>query len=157
MSERICAVDGCDRAVRARDWCKRHWTRWRRTGDPGGVRVPAHLRPVTCRVNDCHRHPDYDGWCEDHWLTLVVYPLPAVFADPEPGWHLQAACYGAENPDAWYQTVGRTVPVPQVIKACAGCPVRGECLAVGLDEEFGVFGGLLPGDRKRVRESGVAA
>lgn len=37
MAERICSVDGCDRAVGlkgARGWCSMHYRRWRAHGDP---------------------------------------------------------------------------------------------------------------------------
>jgi hypothetical protein len=34
MGERICAVDGCGKPVKARDWCNAHWLRWWRHGDP---------------------------------------------------------------------------------------------------------------------------
>lgn len=29
-----CDIDGCERAVTARGWCKAHWLRWKRLGDP---------------------------------------------------------------------------------------------------------------------------
>ena len=37
--DRECKIDGCARSEFARGWCKAHWTRWRRHGDPtkGGV------------------------------------------------------------------------------------------------------------------------
>jgi WhiB family transcriptional regulator, redox-sensing transcriptional regulator len=34
---------------------------------------------------------------------------------------------------------------------CAGCPVWGECLAYGLDEDHGVWGGLNRAERARLR------
>ncbi len=34
--ERECAVDGCERMQRTRDWCAPHYSRWLRTGDPEG-------------------------------------------------------------------------------------------------------------------------
>lgn len=35
----LCSIDGCDRPVDARGWCKAHWQRWRRHGDPLGGRT----------------------------------------------------------------------------------------------------------------------
>jgi 5-methylcytosine-specific restriction endonuclease McrA len=29
-----CSIDGCDAVAQARGWCKRHYTRWLRHGDP---------------------------------------------------------------------------------------------------------------------------
>jgi len=40
----VCSVDGCADPARARGWCKKHWRRWRKTGDPLQV---AFLRAVT--------------------------------------------------------------------------------------------------------------
>jgi hypothetical protein len=34
---------------------------------------------------------------------------------------------------------------------CAGCPIAGRCLAAYLAEEYGVFGGATPPERKRIR------
>jgi hypothetical protein len=30
----ICSIDGCALPVRARGWCRNHWYRWRKHGDP---------------------------------------------------------------------------------------------------------------------------
>lgn len=39
-----CSIDSCGKPVAARSWCKAHWTRWRRNGDPcGGRRTPGDL------------------------------------------------------------------------------------------------------------------
>ncbi len=39
MDKRTCSIDGCGGSVSARGWCKRHYTRWWRTGDPLAVRT----------------------------------------------------------------------------------------------------------------------
>jgi hypothetical protein len=33
-----CAVAGCDQSTFSREWCAKHYSRWRRTGDPTGIR-----------------------------------------------------------------------------------------------------------------------
>ena len=32
----VCVVEGCDRAWAKRYWCRKHWERWRKFGDPLG-------------------------------------------------------------------------------------------------------------------------
>lgn len=34
---RACAVEGCESPVKTRGWCQRHYTRWRRYGNPLSV------------------------------------------------------------------------------------------------------------------------
>jgi hypothetical protein len=40
MTERTCAINGCEKPARARGWCVNHYARWKRHGDPigGGIR-----------------------------------------------------------------------------------------------------------------------
>ncbi|WP_280465647.1 hypothetical protein [Nocardia brasiliensis] len=33
-----CSVENCETRARGRTWCEKHYTRWRRTGDPLGFR-----------------------------------------------------------------------------------------------------------------------
>ena len=40
----MCVIDDCDRPVVGRGWCRRHYSRWRRTGDPLGS-VPRVRKP----------------------------------------------------------------------------------------------------------------
>jgi hypothetical protein len=39
---------------------------------------------------------------------------------------------------------------------CAGCQVREACLRDGMGEEHGVWAGLLPSERERLRKGGLA-
>jgi hypothetical protein len=34
MRESTCSIPGCDRKHYGRGWCRRHWKKWRRNGDP---------------------------------------------------------------------------------------------------------------------------
>jgi hypothetical protein len=38
-NSRICSVDGCDKPAHGRGWCKAHYLRWRRRGDPSAGRT----------------------------------------------------------------------------------------------------------------------
>jgi hypothetical protein len=37
MTKRTCSIEGCGKPFLARGWCKKHWSRWSRTGDPTKV------------------------------------------------------------------------------------------------------------------------
>jgi WhiB family redox-sensing transcriptional regulator len=36
---------------------------------------------------------------------------------------------------------------------CAGCEVRLECLKAGMDEDYGLWGGVSPKARRRMRKA----
>ena len=40
MEQRICTIDGCGSAHLARGWCRAHYARWARSGDPEGSTRP---------------------------------------------------------------------------------------------------------------------
>jgi len=48
--EKTCAIEGCDGEVLSRDWCRKHYGRWYRTGDPLKVKVRPRV-PKACA--DC--------------------------------------------------------------------------------------------------------
>lgn len=35
MAERTCSLEGCEQRHYSKGWCRMHYNRWRRTGDPG--------------------------------------------------------------------------------------------------------------------------
>lgn len=45
----------------------------------------------------------------------------------------------------------------QARRICDACPVRTACLDDHLEERFGIFGGLDPNERKRLRRARKAA
>lgn len=91
-------------------------------------------------------------------------PPPSwVMADSEHTWYRAAACHGAptelffpdhDDPDPTEQ--GR---VAEAKALCAACPVREACLAAGMGEHHGIWGGLTPRERRalRRRQGGEAA
>lgn len=60
----------------------------------------------------------------------------------------QPACVG-KDPELFYSDYPSAVKRAKAI--CATCPVREACLKQGMDEEFGVWGGLSPEDRAGLR------
>ena len=50
------------------------------------------------------------------------------------------------SPDFWFSE--NAEDVAQAKEACGFCPVRSQCAELGQDEEFGVWGGQDPEDRR---------
>lgn len=48
---RTCTVDGCDRDALARGWCRAHYNRWTRLGDPvADVPIGGTLADIAART-----------------------------------------------------------------------------------------------------------
>jgi 5-methylcytosine-specific restriction endonuclease McrA len=64
-----CSVNECDRPMRTRSMCRRHYKRWLRHGDPlAGASFREHDRSVTCQVQECDRPTHSTGLCKRHYL-----------------------------------------------------------------------------------------
>ncbi len=73
-------------------------------------------------------------------------------------WHALAACAN-EWPDMWFPVVVNHRAQWEPARAiCNKCPVRTECLeyALAADEREGMWGGLSPEERKRLRKERAA-
>ena len=73
-----------------------------------------------------------------------VFSLPIKMP---PAWVEGMPC--ASDPDSWFEPWG----VDYAKEICADCERRVECRdwAIENDEQFGIWGGLTPGDRYRLR------
>ena len=63
VSDAICSIEGCGNPKDARGWCKSHWNRWRRHGDPTGG---TYIR-VNCTIDGCHNPHLARGYCRLHY------------------------------------------------------------------------------------------
>ncbi|MFC7979549.1 WhiB family transcriptional regulator [Streptomyces cinereoruber] len=53
------------------------------------------------------------------------------------------------DPAVWFS--GRAEDVDAAKEACGYCPVRVECAELGVDEEFGIWGGMTPDEIRKAR------
>lgn len=81
MTQRTCLIEGCERPHQARGWCKIHYLRWYKHGDPLIVKPPrweGYVRP-TCSVDGCDSPAHGRGLCTIHG------PRNRRHGDPEAG------------------------------------------------------------------------
>ncbi|MDH2424715.1 WhiB family transcriptional regulator [Sphaerisporangium sp. TRM90804] len=73
------------------------------------------------------------------------------------GWMRWSSC-GETDPDLFHPEDSNAAQAEQAKSVCRRCPVRDECLdyALGNREEFGVWGGLSPVERRRLQLGAVA-
>lgn len=98
----ICTVEGCDRPVLIlkRGWCRRHYRRWQRYGDP--TRLVFQPRPDECDVEGCTAPVHSRRYCAPHyrwwWKTGTAAHLTRVqkqaayAAREQPGWQVCRNC-----------------------------------------------------------------
>ncbi len=83
----------------------------------------------------------------------MTRPPPwSVMTDRDDSWRHLAACRGMTM-GLFFPDPARPDPgaVAEAKAVCAGCPVCERCLAVGLREQHGIWGGLTVGERRARR------
>lgn len=63
MDKRTCTIEGCADPARARGWCKKHYERWRKHGDPAWVRPQR-----ACSAEGCSDPARSREWCDVHYM-----------------------------------------------------------------------------------------
>src|SRR5262245_8489620 len=72
-----CSVEGCDRTVIARGWCKRHYRRWQHYGDPQAPTPPRRRKPrQPCTIAGCDAPRVGRGLCRKHYTRWDRYGDP---------------------------------------------------------------------------------
>lgn len=73
-AKRICSIEGCDKPVVARGWCRTHYSRWQRRRDPFAVRIT----PDICSIEGCNKPHNARGWCKMHYSRWSKHGHPAA-------------------------------------------------------------------------------
>ncbi len=60
-----CSIEDCHTHSEVRGWCRTHYSRWQRHGDP--MHLMPEAKDVECIVEDCHRPGRARGWCQKHY------------------------------------------------------------------------------------------
>lgn len=81
MTDRTCSIEGCGKKHYARGWCRRHYNRWHRHGDPlAPPQTPKRVRKPTapCTVDGCEDSTYARSWCREHYNRWREYGDPAA-------------------------------------------------------------------------------
>jgi WhiB family redox-sensing transcriptional regulator len=99
--------------------------------------------------------------------TIARTPVAVAARDRAEDWWSQAACRGTDAPEFFPEDFDpgprREAALAVARRACAGCPVRADCLehALAWHEPKGVWGGLTAAERvtfaEHRRSAGVPA
>ncbi len=73
-SKGTCRAEGCDKEVRAKGYCDRHYRKWRK----GLMGKPRHR---SCNEKGCGKAPSRQGLCADHFLKKHTKAAPAAAAE----------------------------------------------------------------------------
>jgi hypothetical protein len=91
-------------------------------------------------IKDC----DHEEWI-DSGMCLIC--------SPPDGWQHHAVCID-HDPDACFPENDEPHLFAVAKKMCEECPVVGFCLEIGLEDKWGVWGGLDPIERQKLIRSG---
>jgi len=75
MSNSTCATEECGKPTVARGYCRTHYMRWSRHGDPVVVKV---VRGAICDVDNCGRPAKGRGFCDQHYKRVMRHGDPTV-------------------------------------------------------------------------------
>ena len=69
-----------------------------------------------------------------------------------PAWHRHARCRGRTD-DFYLERGVHRDDVAAAVALCQSCPVQAECLAAGLDDQHGIWGGAPVMQRRQIRKA----
>ncbi len=91
-------------------------------------------------TKDC----DHEAWLDSGMCLICTAP---------DSWMYSAACRDS-HPDTCFPENEEPHLYAIAKRLCEECPVVGFCLEIGLDEKWGMWGGLDPIERQKLSKSG---
>lgn len=76
MGYGTCSIDGCAKPHYARGWCRTHYSRWQRNGDPLLLRRTP--QGSVCSVGNCQDEPHSKGMCSSHYKRRMRHGDPTA-------------------------------------------------------------------------------
>lgn len=77
--QKICSVEGCGNPHHAREYCTKHYLRFKKHGDPnGGVHRSGVDCSGVCSVEGCGMPGRLGGMCQSHWRRFRKYGDPLI-------------------------------------------------------------------------------
>lgn len=74
---RKCTVEGCNEKHASKGYCRSHYYRYKRYGNPSVVKqVQAKNSDGSCKIKDCKRKHHAKGYCKHHHYRWVKYGDP---------------------------------------------------------------------------------
>lgn len=85
MAQRTCSIDDCDKPTVGRGYCRKHYGRWHRHGDPLYVTPPPAPSERVCDIDGCGQPHLARGYCTLHYGRFKNHddPLYEVERRPE--------------------------------------------------------------------------
>lgn len=74
MAKRTCSVAKCELTVFRREWCTRHYRRWKATGSP--LAETWEPKSLVCSIEGCLREVSSKGWCIPHYTQWYRHGDP---------------------------------------------------------------------------------
>lgn len=89
----LCAVTGCGRPRKKREWCGMHYLRWYKHGDPAIALQNRHF-PATCIVPGCAKAKHCRGLCHMHYQRWKKFGDVAIVHEKKtrPDYCIVAGC-----------------------------------------------------------------
>lgn len=69
----ICSIDKCDKKVKCRGWCRLHYERWKRNGNP-----EKSLITIGCSITGCSKKHQARGLCVMHYERFRQHGNPQI-------------------------------------------------------------------------------